>query len=154
MRSSSVKRLPLLHVTQLTLISLLVQFQFNLTCFAAGNEAELGERVSIYRLIANPEPYTGKVVFVTGYVRIGFEDWSICPSKSTLSTQDCLWLVIDDGPFESEQDQQRLRLAQMKWKHFNRKVVSLRATFDASETGHLGGWSGGLKRITTVAPQL
>lgn len=147
------RRLNLLQLIQLGLISLLIQFQFNKPCFASGNEAELGERVSIYRLIANPEPYQGKEVFVTGYVRIGLEDRSICPSKATLSTQDCLWLVIDDGPFESVQDEQRLRSAQKKWQHFNRKVVSLRATFDTSETGHLGGWSGGLKHISAIYPK-
>lgn len=146
-------RFGLMQLTQLVLISLLIQFQFNKPCFASGNESELGERVSLYRLIANPESYQGKVVFVTGYVRIGLEDGSICPSKEPLSTQDCLWLVIDDGPLESEQDEQRLSLAQKKWKHFNRKVVSLRATFAPSETGHLGGWSGGLRHITSIYPK-
>ncbi len=118
-------------------------------CFPSNGD-ELGQRVSLFRLIVNPDSYHEKVVFVTGYVRIGLEDMSICPSRDSLSNIDCLWLNIDDGPFETDKDMERYYENERKWNKFNKSVVSIRATFDKNETGHMGGWSGGLTKITQV----
>lgn len=117
-------------------------------CLSA--EFEKGQRVSLFRLIANPNPYHSKVVFVTGYVSIALEDMSVCPIRDPLTRQDCLWLKIDDGPFETDKDMERFDKRKRAWIKFHKKVVSIRATFDKNETGHLGGWSGGLTKITEV----
>ena len=114
-------------------------------------DAQEAQRVSIYALIGNPERFDGSVVVVQGYVRIGLEDMSICPTANPLSLKDCVWLVIDDGPFESDADGQRYFKREKQWKRFHRKVAMVWATFDKAETGHFGGWSGGLKKITSVS---
>jgi len=111
---------------------------------------DLGEKVSLINLIATPERYHGKVVFVSVYATIGLENMSLCPSNQVLTSKDCLWLDIDSGPFETDQDLKRYIEREKLWKQFHRQVVSLRGTFNKENTGHFGGWSGGIEKVTEV----
>lgn len=101
-------------------------------------------------LIATPERYDGKLVFLTGYVTIGLEHMTVCPSKSPLSGKDCLWLEIDDGPFIDRSDVMREKSKEKIWMQFDGKVVSIRGVFDKDETGHFGQFSGAIRDVVDV----
>ena len=131
------------------LFKILLALSFTAISASAACE-ESSQHVSLYRLIANPDEFHGKKVYVTGFVRIGLENMSICPSRHALSYKDCLWLRIDEGEYETQADMVRFDRANRKWRQFNRQVVSVRATFDKNETGHFGLWSGGLTHIVQV----
>lgn len=111
---------------------------------------ELGEPVSIIRLVANPDAYDGKVVFVTGYLTVGLENNSLCLSREPASSHDCLWVELDDGPWESKADERRFLNRQKEWLTYSQQRVSIRATLDKTNTGHFGGWSAGLAKISEV----
>jgi hypothetical protein len=117
---------------------------------ASAQPRDLGEEVSLVNLIATPERYHGKVVSVTVYATIGFENMSLCASRQVLTNKDCLWLHIDSGPFETDQDLKRYLEREKLWKQFHRQVISLRGTFNQKNTGHLGGWSGSIEKVTEV----
>jgi hypothetical protein len=109
-----------------------------------------GIHVSFINLIANPERYDKKLVYLTGYLVVEFENSSFCPSKNTLSTKDCLWLSIDSGPFETDKDSARFKEKSKMWKQFSGKVVSIRGYFDSQDTGHFDGWSGAIRDVVDV----
>jgi hypothetical protein len=71
--------------------------------------------VSFINLIATPERYHGKVVFLSAYVSIQFENNSLCPTKNVLSHNDCLWLTIDTG-----QDRKRYSVLHEIWRQVRR----------------------------------
>lgn len=110
-----------------------------------------GISVSLINLIATPERYDGKLVFVTGYASIGLENMSLCPFKHTASTKDCIWLNIDSGPYATDEDMRRYNAKEKVWEKFNGKIVSIRGTFDKKDTRHLGMWSGAIKDIVEVS---
>lgn len=111
---------------------------------------ETGIRVSLINLVATPERYDGKLVLVTGYVSIELENMSICPTKNTQSTKDCVWINIDSGPFDTDEDVLRFKVKEKIWKQFHAKTVTIRGTFDKDDTGHFGGWSGAIKNVIEV----
>lgn len=106
--------------------------------------------VSLIQLIANPEKFHGRHVFVTGYVRIGLENYSLCLVEQVLSTQECLWIQIDGTSPESEQAARLQAEKAADWKKYHDHVVAVRGTFDMHDTGHLGGWAGAIGKITKV----
>lgn len=109
-----------------------------------------GEYVSIIRLVANPERYHGKVVFLSAYATVKFEGNQLCAVQKPASTKDCLWLQFDDGPYVNDEDLARYKRAKAKWEKFNGKLISLRGTFSMENTGHFGLWSGAIEYITDV----
>lgn len=113
-------------------------------------ETDRGVRVSLVRLIAVPDRYDGKVVMVSGYAFIEFENDNLCIVAKPNTTRDCIWIQYFDGPVETDADLERLEAAKRKWSKFNGKYISIRGIFDASDTGHLGGSSGGIGHITEV----
>lgn len=113
---------------------------------AAGRD----ESVSFINLIATPERYHGKIVAVSAYVSIAMGDMSLCPTEHPLTKKDCLWLEIYSGPFKTSKDLERYNAEEEKWKPYHGRIVGLRGTFDKNETGRLGMWSGGIKKVTAV----
>jgi len=111
---------------------------------------EMGVSVSFINLIATPEKYTGKLVYITGYLSLKFENMTICQTKYSLSSHDCLWLSIDPGPYETYADMHRYDAARRKWQKFNHKMVSIRGIFDVAVTGHGGMYPGGIKDVRNV----
>lgn len=94
--------------------------------------------VSLIQLIANPKPYDGKVVRVIGFVRMEFEGNAIYLHQDDYRHsigKNGLWIDVTD----------ELR---KKQKDYDQKYVLLEGTFDAKETGHMGLWSGSIKKIT------
>jgi calcineurin-like phosphoesterase family protein len=101
--------------------------------------------VSFINLIATPERYHGKVVFLSAYVSIQFENNSLCPTKNVLSHNDCLWLTIDTG-----QDRKRYSVLHEIWRQFDGQAIFLRGTFNKNDKGHLSGWPGSIEKVTGV----
>ncbi len=112
-----------------------------------------GQLVSIINLIATPERYDGKLVFLSAYATVRFEGNSLCMTQQPASASDCLWLEFDDGPYETEQDYQRYKLAEAKWKKYNGKRISVRGIFNRGNTGHFGLWPGAIEKIVDVYPE-
>lgn len=73
----------------------------------AAPDTECGERVPLARLIADPDTYQDKTLWVIAYVSIDFENMTACPSEKDTQMKDCLWLAIDDGPYKTDQDYAR-----------------------------------------------
>lgn len=119
----------------------------------AEDKTEPSEWVSLVNLIATPDKYHDKKVFFSAYVTVEFENMSLCMMENSLSSKDCLWLDIDSGPFDSEEDLKRYNGIEAVWLLANRQVASIHGTFNKNDTGHLGGWSGAIKNVTHVYAQ-
>lgn len=106
--------------------------------------------VSIINLIASPDLYDRKKVFVSGWVSFGVEDRSICLVSRPASSKDCLWLEFSDAVEDSVFGQKSLAERRAILEANNGKSISLHGVFDADLTGHFGGWSGGLRQISDL----
>lgn len=117
----------------------------------AGPDQECGERASLAALIANPDAFHGKALWVIAHATIDFENMTACPSENETQAGSCLWLNVDDGPFQTDQDYVRYQSKLQIWRQFNLQTVAIRATFDKTETGHFGMWPGGLDNVMEVS---
>ena len=108
------------------------------------------EDLSLINLIATPERYDGHLVSVTGHVTVRLEDMSICFAKVTYSGKDCIWINIDSGPFETQDDIKRLDKRMKILNQFNGKTAVIVARFDQKNKGHLRQWSGALTDIVRI----
>jgi hypothetical protein len=101
-------------------------------------------RVSMIRLIANPERYHGKPVRVEGFLTVGFEDNAIYLSREDagyLITKNGLWVTILD------EDWERLGKDPRKFKD---SYVLIEGVFDKDSLGHLGAFSGSIREVWRV----
>jgi hypothetical protein len=73
-----------------------------------------------------------------------------CPSADDTEIQHCLWLNIDDGPHNTDQDYERYQSTLQEWERFHRETVAIHATFDKSLNGHFSMWPGGLRNVSDV----
>lgn len=117
------------------------------------DDQQCEEPVLLTRLVAEPETYHGKTLWVVANVTIEFENMSACPSASTAQIQQCLWLQIDDGPYKTDLDYARYQSKRSAWEQFNRQTVAIHAIFDKTEKGHFSIWPGGLRTVTEVMGQ-
>lgn len=117
----------------------------------AAPDPECGERVSLAKLIANPDAYHGKALWVVVHATIDFENMTACPSEDKTQPNSCLWLDIHDGPYNTDQDYARYESKLQTWKQFNLQTVAVRATFDKTLKGHFSMWPGGLRNVTEVS---
>ncbi len=118
---------------------------------AAVPDPECGERVPLAKLIANPDAYHGKALWVVAHVTIDFENMTACPSENETQAKSCLWLDIDDGPYKTDQDYARYESKLQVWKRFNLQTVAVHATFDKTLKGHFNMWPAGLRNITEMS---
>ena len=116
-------------------------------------QRDTGESVSIVQLIANPDRYDGKVIFLSAYAIVRFEGNSLCMVPKAASSKDCVWLELYDGPDETGQDIVRYKRALAKWRPLNGKLVSVRGTFSKTNTDHFGQFSGAIEKISDVYSQ-
>jgi rubrerythrin len=121
------------------------------TLVLAAPDPECGERVSLDKLIANPEKYHGKEVLVVAHITIDFENMTACPTENETQMKSCLWINIDDGSYKTEQDYPRYEAMLQNWKRFDSQIVAIHATFDKGEKGHFSMWPGGLRQVTKVS---
>jgi len=110
------------------------------------------EWVSLINLVATPEKYHGKLVHVTGWASIEFENTALCLSEKTVSTKECVWLEIADGPFLQRDGASADLNAEKRWKKFHARVVTLEGIFDMRNTGHMGAYSSAIGKISKVLP--
>lgn len=126
---------------------------FGIALFANSAEARAenqSENLSLINLIATPERYDGHLVLVTGYVTVGRENMSICLTKVRNSSKDCLWLNVDSGPYETDDERKRIDKKYKVLYKFNGKVTTIEAIFDQNDMGHFGMWSGALKDFVRI----
>jgi hypothetical protein len=110
------------------------------------------EWVSVINLIATPEKYHGKLVHVTGWASIEFENTTLCLAEKVVSTKECVWLEITEGPFLPKDGTTTYLNAEKSWKKFHHRVVTLEGIFDMKNTGHMGAYSSGIGKISKVLP--
>jgi tetratricopeptide (TPR) repeat protein len=109
------------------------------------------EPLPLAGLIANPDAYHGKALWVVAHVTIDFENMTACPSGNETQAKSCLWLDIDDGPYKTDQDYARYESKLHIWRQFNLQTVAIRATFDKTLKGHFNLWPGGLGNVTQIS---
>ena len=114
-------------------------------------EEECGKVVTLAELIAHPDGYQGKALWVVAYVTTEFENMTACSSENDTAVEGCLWLTIDDGPFVTETDYSRYQSKLHIWEQYNRQTVAVHAMFDKSEKGHFSMWPGGLRNVLEVS---
>lgn len=117
----------------------------------AAPATECGERVPLAKLIASPDKYHGKALWVVAHITIDFENMTACPFENETQMKNCLWLDIVDGPYKTEQEYTRYETRLQKWKQFDRQTVAIHATFDNGKKGHFSMWPGTLKQVTEVS---
>ena len=132
-------------------IILLVTFLCaNVPVWAAAPEQECVGPVALAGLIADPDTYHDRTISVVVYATIEFENMTACPSGDDTQIEHCLWLDIDDGPYNTDADYARYESKLQTWIQFNRETVAIRATFDKTLNGHFSMWPGGLRNVTNV----
>jgi len=94
--------------------------------------------VSMIQLIANPKHYDGKVVRVSGFVKLEFEGNAIY-----LHEDDYKHAILKDGLWIDVTEDMRKHEAEL-----DQKYLLIEGTFDATDTGHMGLFSGSIKKIT------
>jgi len=141
----------LLSALQRTIRTLLVALLCTTASLWAAADQDCVQRVPLANLIANPDAYHGKTLWVVASVTIDFENMTACPSATETQTKRCLWLDIDDGPYKTDQDYARYESKLQTWKRFNLQTVAIRATFDKSLRGHFNMWPGGLRNVTEMS---
>jgi len=111
--------------------------------------------VSIIQLIANPAEYHGKKIAVHGVGNLAFEGTAVyfcIDNWYYVSTKNALWLSIGNEIMDDELwlyigDKQ---ISYEEAQKYNGKYVFIEGTFDMYETGHRGGYSGGIYDITRL----
>ena len=93
--------------------------------------------VSLAELVANRDAYDEKAVVVTGYLSLGFEKSSLCPTAKQAAGKDCVWLSFDTTP----------------WKKLSGKRVTITGFFFQRFTGHLGCCAGSISAVIEVTAQ-
>lgn len=105
--------------------------------YAEGNAAL---PVSIYQLIANPEKYDGKEVYVIGFMHMEFEGDVIYAHR-----EDWAHTLIQNGiAFDVPQN------SYSSWMKMNNNYVVVQGVFSATERGHLALRAGSLTKITKL----
>jgi hypothetical protein len=100
-------------------------------------QAQEPTNVTLVRLIANPEKFDGKLIRVIGFLRLEFEG-----NVLYLHREDYENAILGDGIWVDvtpSMEKQRATL--------NMKYVLLEGIFSAGDKGHMGMWSGTIKRV-------
>lgn len=120
---------------------------------AGGEDQKRRSAISIDHLLSNAKLYAGKDVSVVAYVNVALEDMTLCSEKSAKVPRQCVWLEIDNGPYETDADEARYKSALARWSKLSGKLAIVRGTFSTSDTGHFGMFPGALGHITEAIEQ-
>lgn len=93
-------------------------------------------QASIVQILAHRDRYHGKVVQITGYLRVQFEGTAIYLSKEDADygmTRNGLCVTVGKGSAKHDQ-----------------KYVLIEGTFDKDLMGHMSAWQGAIKNVTRV----
>lgn len=108
-------------------------------------------RVSIVKLLANPEKYHNRMVNVKGFLHHKFEDSKIYLTKEHSqfnSHENALWVNYDENVIVEP-----LKGGKEDLQSMDRKFVTLVGYFDMNSNGHFGNYAGTIRdviRISTV----
>ena len=129
---------------------LLIMLALSISSTVAPVSQKQPESVSIIRLIATPEKYHGKFVGIEGYIHNQFENSAIYLSKDDadhLIGKNALWVwyaeKVQKEALDSKQEPDNLR-------YFDRKYVLIEGVFNKDDHGHLGAYSGSIKKVTRI----
>lgn len=100
-------------------------------------EAEEPADVTLVQLIANPEKFDGKLVRVIGFLRLEFEG-----NVLYLHREDYENAILGDGIWVDTTPE-----IMKQSKTLNMRYVLLVGIFSANDRGHMGMWSGTIKKI-------
>jgi hypothetical protein len=85
--------------------------------------------VTLAQLTSNSDEYEGKHVRVSGYLRLGFERSTLCPTARQAAGKDCVWISgASDGR-----------------RKFDGKSVAIHGIYVKGITGHMGCCSGAVR---------
>jgi hypothetical protein len=113
-----------------------------LLAFAGACNGEEPLDVSLVSLIANPHQFDGKVVRVVGFLHLEFEGNGLYLHK-----EDCDLAAYKNGVWIDPTGEHFHEA-----KSNNNKYVLVVGTFDATDQGHLGMWSGALNQVERLIP--
>jgi hypothetical protein len=111
-------------------------------CTAGDTPAPSAEVLNLVRLIAAPEQYDGKAVFVVGFLRLEFEGNGLYLHEEDYEcgiSKNAVW-VVRNAKINGRADA------------LNMHYVMLAGTFEAGHDGHMGLFSGSLKNIASATP--
>jgi hypothetical protein len=106
---------------------------------------------SFIQLLATPEKFTGKRVRVSGYLRVTFEGNALYLYKDAadhIISEQALWTDYAKRP--SLEPANPATGKQPKLADFDGRLVLIEGTFDATQRGHMGMFSGTIRDITRV----
>jgi hypothetical protein len=103
-------------------------------------------KVSVIRLIANPDLYHGKPVRIDGFLHVRREGTGLYLSRDDANHLiKSNGLAISFGNDRSAWDSQGLSP-----ERFNRKFVMIEGVFDKGLVGHMGMWPAGVREVWRV----
>lgn len=106
------------------------------------------EGVSLINLIATPERFEQRKVAVSGWLSLELENMSLCIADRVPSRKECLWIEFEHQNQSREEFEKQLN----QWKQHDKRLVMVHGTFDKSNKGHFGAWSGALDKIIRISP--
>ena len=109
--------------------------------------------VSLVRVIANPDQFDGFRVQASGYFHYRFEDCGLYLSKADadhLLGKNAVWVRFGGGVRMVTIVSLAGRTRVDSLTYFDGKYVTLTGTFDKSDLGHMGAFSGSLKDVDVI----
>ncbi|WP_299991298.1 hypothetical protein [uncultured Pontibacter sp.] len=106
------------------------------------------ERVSLIKLLANPDEYHGKKIMVTGFLHLELEDNSLYFSRehaNYLSTENAIWVNLGKNIRVEDKEGSQTSIDAL-----NRKYVMIIGKFNKDRTGHMGLFSGEIEDIERI----
>jgi hypothetical protein len=104
-------------------------------------DREKFQEIPLVALLANPAAYDGKAVTITGFLTLEFEDSTLLLDKASWeagATTNGIW--VDQPRWLDKAEKHRM----------TRRYGTVSGTFDASLTGHMGAYGGGLRDVQNV----
>jgi hypothetical protein len=103
--------------------------------------------VMIEQILHYPDRYNGKIINISGFISIEFENMTIA-SKHKYKYGDCVWIEFDNGPYKTDEDMARYdKHKEILKAKYNKKKSSIKGLFTSGRSGHLGSCSGKLNVI-------
>ncbi|SIT94928.1 hypothetical protein [Pontibacter indicus] len=129
---------------KLILLSLFSVFFISFSSF----QGVFPERVSLIKLLANPDKYHGKRVLVAGFLHLEHEDNSLYFSKehaNYLSTENAVWVKLGKNMRVEDAEGSPTTTDAL-----NRKYVMIIGKFNKDGAGHMGIFSGEIEGIERI----
>lgn len=95
---------------------------------------------SLINLIATPERYHNRKVYVEGYLHLGFEDNGLY-----LNERDCKYLITQNSLWVDVSREQAKQFGKAQDKY-----VVIKGTFNSIHKGHRDLWSGSIENVVLV----